>query len=523
MISTADLTVYFDSRKLFENVNLKFLPGNCYGVIGANGAGKSTLLKVLNGDIEPSRGQVIVDPDLSISTLRQDHFAFNEEVALQVVIYGNKKLLETTQEKDLLYAKADFSEEDGVRAAELEERFAALGGWEAEADAAVLLSGLGLAEEKHNKKLKELKDSEKIKVLLARALFGKPNILLLDEPTNHLDAKSIQWLENFLYDFDNTVIVVSHDRHFLNKVCTHMVDIDYGKAQTYVGNYDFWKESSILARNLRSAENKKNEEKAKELETFIARFSANASKSRQATSRRKQLDKLTLDEMPMSIRKNPHVVFTPARPVGDILLEVQNLTKKIGDQVVLNDLSFEIRKDQKVIFVGDDEIAKTTLFQILMGQMEPDSGSFRWGVTTSRAYLPKDNSQYFSNKDVNLIDWLREFSVDKSEEFIRGFLGRMLFSGEETLKKSHTLSGGEKVRCMLAKMMLVQANVLLFDGPTDHLDLESIVALNNSLIQFPGTVLFVTHDLEFAQTVANRAIEITDSGIIDHPSGLELS
>ncbi len=516
MISMTDVTVYFGSRKLFDEVNLKFLPGNCYGVIGANGAGKSTLLKVLNREIDPSKGQIHLDPNVSISTLRQDHFAFNEENALQTVILGNQKLVDIMAEKDSIYAKAEFSEADGVRAAELEEKFAELGGWEAESDAAVLLSGLGLAVEKHDKKLKELKDSEKVKVLLARALFGKPGVLLLDEPTNHLDARSIRWLENFLYDFENTVIVVSHDRHFLNKVCTHMVDVDYGKAQAYVGNYDFWKESSVLARNLRSAENKKKEDKAKELEAFIMRFSANASKSRQATSRRKQLEKLTLDEMPASIRKVPHIVFTPARQAGDIMLEVHNITKKIGDEVVLNNISFEIRTGQKVILLGDDEIAKTALFQILMGQMEPDSGSFKWGITTTRAYLTKDNREYFEGKDLTLIDWLREYSEDKSEEFIRGFLGRMLFSGDETLKKSSVLSGGEKVRCMLAQMMLQKPNVLLFDGPTDHLDLESITSLNNALIQFPGTIFFTTHDQEFAETVATRMLEITKTGIIDH-------
>jgi ATPase subunit of ABC transporter with duplicated ATPase domains len=516
MLTTSDVSLFFGTRKLFSDVNVKFTPGNCYGVIGANGAGKSTFLKILSGEIEPSTGQVIMDPELSLSVLRQDHFEYNEELVLQTVIMGNKKLIAIAKEREELYAKGELTDEDGVRAAELESAFAEMEGWEAEANAATLLNGLGLKEELHTKKLRELNDDEKVKVLLAQSLFGRPDILLLDEPTNHLDAKAIVWLENFLLNFENTVVVISHDRHFLNKVCTHMVDIDFTKVKVYVGNYDFWRESSQLAQRLLANENKKKEDKAKELEAFIQRFSANASKSKQATSRKKQLEKLTLDDIPTSSRKSPFVCFTQERPAGDILLEVKGLSKTIDGIKVLDNVTFELQKGEKCIFVGQNEIAKTTLMQILMGEMEPDAGTFRWGVTTSRSYLPKDSSSFFIGRDQDLIEWLSEYSEDKSESFIRGFLGRVLFTGEETKKKARVLSGGEKVRCMLARMMLGGANVLVFDGPTNHLDLESITALNNSLVQFPGTILFTTHDQEFAQTVASRIIELTPQGVINH-------
>lgn len=516
MISTHNIGLFFGNRKLFQNVSIKFIEGNCYGIIGANGAGKSTFLKILSGEQEPSEGEVIISPGQSLSVLKQDQFLYQEETVLQTVLMGHEKLHAIMNEKDAIYAKAEMSEEDGNRAAELEIEFASMGGWEAETDAATLLNGLGIGEAFLQKKLKELKDGEKVKVLLAQALFGKPDNLLLDEPTNHLDDKSIRWLEEYLLNFENTVIVISHDRHFLNKICTHMVDIDYGKASLYVGNYDFWQQSSQLALELRSNSNKKKEDKAKELETFIARFSANASKSRQATSRKKQLEKLTLDELPVSTRKKPNILFQQKREAGDVLLEVQGISKTINNEKVLDNISFSLRKGDKVIFVGQNEIAKTTLFQILMGEVKPDEGTYKWGVTTSQSYLPKDHNPYFEGKEMNLIDWLREFSEDKSENFIRGFLGRMLFSGEETLKSANVLSGGERVRCLLSKMMLQGPNVLLFDGPTNHLDLESITALNNAVISFPGTVLLVTHDQYFAETATNRLLEIKDAKLIDH-------
>jgi ATPase subunit of ABC transporter with duplicated ATPase domains len=516
MIYTNDLGLSFGVRKLFDNVNIKFTEGNCYGVIGANGAGKSTFLKILSGEIEPTKGFVSTSPGHTLSVLKQDHFQYEEESVLQAVLMGHERLFKIMQEKDAIYSKADFSEADGTRAAELEGEFATLGGWEAETDAATMLNGLGIGDDLLNKKVKELKDSDKIKVLLAQALFAKPNNLLLDEPTNHLDAKSIRWLENYLLNFENTVIVISHDRHFLNKICTHMVDIDCGKANLWVGNYDFWHQSSALARELRSNENKKKEDKALELEAFIRRFSANASKSRQATSRRKQLEKLTIEELPISSRKHPHILFSQKREAGDILLEVRDISKSIGGLKILDKVTFTLRKGDKVILVGDDEIAKTTLLQILMGEIPPDDGTFRWGVTTTQAYLPKDHNSYFENIQLNLIDWLREFSEDKSENFIRAFLGRMLFSGEETLKFASVLSGGERVRCMLAKMMLLGPNVLVLDGPTNHLDLESITALNNGLIAFPGTILFTTHDQQFAQTLSSRVLELKDARLIDH-------
>jgi ATPase subunit of ABC transporter with duplicated ATPase domains len=516
MISTSEISLFFGGRKLFEDVSITFNDGNCYGVIGANGAGKSTFMKILAGQQEPTRGQVIATPGHTLSVLKQDHFQYDEENVLQTVIMGNERLYACMKEKDAIYAKPDFSDADGEKAADLEGEFAGLGGWEAETDAATLLKGLGLGDEYLSKQMKELKDSEKIKVLLAQALFGKPNNLLLDEPTNHLDAKSIAWLEEYLLEFKNTVIVISHDRHFLNKICTHTVDIDYGKASLWVGNYDFWYHSSQLARDLKSAENKKKEDKAKDLEAFIRRFSANASKSKQATSRRRVLEKLTIEDLPISTRKSPNILFQQKREAGDILLEVKDLSKTLHGEKVLDNLTFTIKKGEKVLILGDNEIANSTLFQIVTGAVAADAGTYRWGVTTTQGYLPKDSNAFFDGKDLNLIDWLREYSEDKSENFIRSFLGRMLFSGEETLKKANVLSGGEKVRCMLAKMMLTGGNVLLLDGPTNHLDLEAITALNDALIAFPGTLLFATHDREFAESVSNRVIEIRGGKLYDH-------
>jgi len=516
MISTNGIGLFFGARKLFENVNLKFVDGNCYGVIGANGAGKSTFLRILSGAQAPTHGTVEMTPGHTLSFLKQDHFQYDEFTVLETVIMGHERLHAIMKEKDAIYAKPDFSEADGHRAAELETEFAGLEGWEAETNAATLLHGLGIADDLLNKPMKTLKDSEKVKVLLAQALFGKPNNLLLDEPTNHLDDKSIRWLEEYLLNYPNTVIVISHDRHFLNKICTHMVDIDYGKASLWVGNYDFWEQSSRLALELRSNENKKKEDKAKELEAFIARFSANASKSSQATSRRKQLEKLTLDEIPTSTRKRPNILFQQKREAGDILLEVRDLSKTINGNTLFKNASFTLKKGEKVLLVGDDELAKTALFEVLMGAIEPDSGSVKWGSTTTRAYLPKDHNPYFEGKELSLIDWLREYSEDKSENFIRSFLGRMLFSGEETLKGANVLSGGERVRCMLARMMLLGPNVLVLDGPTNHLDLEAITALNNAVVAFPGTVMLATHDQYFAETAGGRVLEIKGGEVIDH-------
>jgi ATPase subunit of ABC transporter with duplicated ATPase domains len=516
MINTNGVSLFFGARKLFENVNLKFVDGNCYGVIGANGAGKSTFLRILSGEQAPTHGTVEMTPGHTLSVLKQDHFQYDEFTVLETVIMGHERLYAIMKEKEAIYAKPDFSEADGNRAAELETEFAGLEGWEAETNAATLLHGLGLADELLQRAMKTLKDSEKIKVLLAQALFGKPNNLLLDEPTNHLDDKSIRWLEEYLLNYPNTVIVISHDRHFLNKICTHMVDIDYGKASLWVGNYDFWEQSSRLSMELRSNENKKKEDKAKELEAFIQRFSANASKSSQATSRRKQLEKLTLDEIPISTRKRPNILFQQKREAGDILLEVRDLSKKIDGVTLFKNVSFTLKKGEKVLLVGDDELAKTALFEVLMGAMEPDTGSVKWGTTTTRAYLPKDHNPYFAGKDLSLIDWLREYSEDKSENFIRSFLGRMLFSGEETLKNANVLSGGERVRCLLARMMLLGPNVLVFDGPTNHLDLEAITALNNAVVAFPGTVLLTTHDQYFAETAGGRVLELKGSELIDH-------
>ncbi len=514
MISTTGVSLRYGARKLFEDVNIKFTEGNCYGLIGANGAGKSTFLKILAGDIEPNTGEVSITPGQRLAVLKQDHFAYDEEEVLKTVIMGHPRLVEIMNEKDALYAKEDFSDEDGIKASELEGEFADLNGWEAESEAATLLQGLGITEDLHYKAMKDLNGSEKVKVLLAQALFGHPDILLLDEPTNHLDIKSISWLENFLMDFEGTVIVVSHDRHFLNKVCTNMADVDFGKIQMYVGNYDFWYESSQLALQMSKDQNKKKEEKIKELQNFIARFSSNASKAKQATSRKKQLDKLTLDDIKPSSRRYPFVGFKADREAGNDLLVVENLCKTIDGVKVLDNVSFMIYKNDKVAFLGDG-IAKTTLFKILMGEMEPDSGSFKWGITTSQSYFPSDNSEFFDGFDLNLVDWLRQFSEEKAESFIRGFLGRMLFSGEEALKQASVLSGGEKVRCMLSKMMLSGANVLILDEPTNHLDLESITAVNNGLINFAGTILFTSHDHQFINTVANRIIEIIPGGVID--------
>ena len=516
MITVSNVGLRYGDRKLFEDVNIKFNPGNCYGLIGANGAGKSTFLKILSGEIEPQSGTVALGPNERLAILKQNHFEYEEEEALKVVIMGHTRLYQVMQEKDAIYMKADFTDEDGMKAAELEGEFAELNGWEAESEAAILLKGLGITEDLHDKKMAELTGSEKVKVLLAQALFGKPDVLLLDEPTNHLDIKAIQWLEEFLINFENTVIVVSHDRHFLNKVCTHIADLDYGKIQVYVGNYDFWYESSQLASRMASDTNKKKEEKIKELQSFIARFSANASKSKQATSRKKLLDKISLDDIRPSSRRYPYVGFTPEREIGNDLLRVDGITKTIDGVKVLDNISFIMNKDDKIALVGTNETAKTVLFKILTGEMEPDSGSFKWGITTSQSYFPNDNSKFFENSDVNLVDWLRQFSPqDETESFLRGFLGRMLFSGEEVLKKASVLSGGEKVRCMLSKMMLSGANVLLLDEPTNHLDLESITALNNGLIAFKGSLIFTSHDHQFIQTIANRIIELTPTGMVD--------
>jgi len=508
MISTTNLALSFGGRKLFEDVNIKFTPGNCYGLIGANGAGKSTFLKLLSGDIEVQTGTINITPGQRISILKQDHFAFDEMPVLQTVIMGNEKLYKVMKEKDEIYLKPDFSDEDGIRASELEGEFAEMNGWEAEAEAGTLLAGLGIGVEFNDRLMKELTGGEKVKVLLAQALVGEPDILLLDEPTNHLDIKAINWLENFLLSFKNTVIVVSHDRHFLNKVCTHMADIDYGKITTYAGNYDFWRMSSELALRLRSNENKKSEEKANELKAFIQRFSANASKSKQATSRQKQLEKLQLVDLPISTRKYPYVHFAPNREAGKDILKVVGVSKSLDGVKILDNISFTIAKDDKVVFLGENDLAKTTLFQILVGEMAPDSGTVTWGVTASYSYFPSDNSSYFESGDYDLINWLRQYSEDKHESFVRGFLGKMLFSGEEALKKTNVLSGGEKVRCMLSKMMLSGANVLIMDGPTNHLDLESISAVNEGLVRYKGTILFSSHDHEFVQTVANRIIDI---------------
>ncbi len=562
MITVNNMSLQFAGRTLFKDVNLKFTPGNCYGVIGANGAGKSTFLKILSGEIDSTTGEVAIPKNIRMSVLKQDHYQYDDCQVLETVIRGNARLYEIMQEKDALYAKEDFSDADGERAAELEGEFAEMNGWEADSEASQLLQGLGIGTELHYALMKDLQGGEKVKVLLAQALFGQPGILLLDEPTNHLDIDSIEWLEDFLLDFPGTVIVVSHDRHFLNTVCTHTVDIDFGHIKMFVGNYDFWYESSQMMQSLLKAQNKKREDQVKELQSFIQRFSANKSKAKQATSRRKLLDKLTLEEMPISSRKYPFVRFTPDREVGNEILTVEGLTKTVDGIKVLDNVSFRVNKDDKIAFVGENEIAQTTLFKILAGELEPDAGSYKWGVTTSQSYFPKDNTEFFEivgeneiaqttlfkilagelepdagsykwgvttsqsyfpkdnteffeSCDLNLIDWLRQFSEDQTESYLRGFLGRMLFAGEDSLKPAKVLSGGEKVRCMLSRMMLSGSNVVMLDQPTNHLDLESITAVNDGLIDFKGIVLFTSHDHQFVQTIANRIIEITETGIID--------
>lgn len=521
MISTTNISLRFGARKLFDDVNIQFTSGNCYGLIGANGSGKSTFLRILSGELEANTGDVSITPGERLAFLKQNHFEFDEFEVLTTVIMGHAKLYAIMDEKDKLYAKADFSDEDGMRASVLEGEFADLNGWDAEYEAATLLTGLQIPEGLHHKKMKELTGGEKVKVLLAQALFGHPEILLLDEPTNHLDIKSIRWLEEFLLNFESTVIVVSHDRHFLNKVCTHMADIDFGKIRLYTGNYDFWYESSQLALTIQRDKNKKTEEKMKDLQEFIARFSANASKSKQATSRKKQLDKLTLDDIQPSTRKYPFVGFKPEREVGNEVLSVSGISKSKNGRVLLNDVTFRVNTGDKIALIGEDEIAKTAFLKILVGEIEPDAGEFRWGVTTSQAYFPKDNAAYFEGVNLTLVEWLRQYSIEKSENHLRGFLGRMLFTGEESMKMVHVLSGGEKVRCMLSKMMNTGANVLLFDEPTNHLDLESITALNNGLASFTGNIIFTSHDQQFVNTIANRIIEITPHGIMDRQMSFE--
>jgi ATPase subunit of ABC transporter with duplicated ATPase domains len=516
LITVTNVSLRFGERKLFDDVNLKFTPGNCYGLIGANGAGKSTFLKILSGELEPNTGEVSIPKSVRMSILNQDHYQFDEFKVLETVVMGNARLYEIMKEKDTLYAKEDFTDEDGMKASELEGEFAELNGWEAEAEASMLLQGLGPSTDYHEKKMAELAGSEKIKVLLAQALFGKPGVLLLDEPTNHLDINAINWLEEFLINFDGTVIVVSHDRHFLNKVCTHMTDVDFGKIKLYMGNYDFWYGSSQLASQLVNNQNKKKEEKIKELQEFIARFSANASKSKQATSRKKLLDKITLDDIQPSNRKYPFVGFKPEREVGNDILTVNEISKAVEGETLLNNVSFILSKGDKIALVGENDMAKTALFKILNGEMEPDSGDYKWGITITTAYLPKDNAEYFDNCELNLVDWMRQFSVEKAETFVRGFLGRMLFSGEEALKQVNVLSGGERVRCMLSRMMLSSANVLMLDQPTNHLDLESITSVNNGLVDYKSNIIFSSHDHQLIDTIANRIIEITPEGnIID--------
>ncbi|MBW1814973.1 MAG: ATP-binding cassette domain-containing protein [Deltaproteobacteria bacterium] len=515
MIYANNVTLAYGKRVLFKDVNIKFTSGNCYGLIGANGAGKSTFLKILAGDVESDSGNVSVDPKERIAVLKQDHFAFDKETVLNTVIMGHEKLYELMMERDAIYAKPDFSEADGIRSSELEIDFEEMNGYEAEPEAAVLLKNLGISEEMHQKQMKELEGGEKVRVLLAQALFGNPDVLLLDEPTNNLDIKSIAWLEDFLYRFRNTAIVVSHDRHFMNQVCTHIADIDFSKISVYVGNYDFWYQASRLRLKQKQAENKKNTDRADELKAFIQRFSANASKSKQATSRKKLLEKLTLGDMPVSSRKYPFISFKPERPCGNVILKVKGLTKTIDGEKVLNNISFTVNGGDKIAFMGQNSLAKTTLFQILAGEIQPDSGSFSWGVTITHSYFPKEHSAYFSG-DQDLIGWLLQFAPPtEGENFARSFLGRMLFSGEEATKKINVLSGGERVRCMLSRMMLSESNVLMLDEPTNHLDLESITALNNSLINFQEVILFTSHDHEFLNTVVNRIIEITSGGVID--------
>ena len=511
MISANNITLRVGKKALFEDVNIKFTEGNCYGLIGANGAGKSTFLKILSGQLEPTKGDIVITPGQRLSFLQQDHFKYDAYPVLDTVIMGNERLYQIMKEKEAIYAKEDFTDEDGIRASELEGEFAEMNGWEAESDAATLLNGLGVDTEFHYTQMADLTGSMKVKVLLAQALFGNPDILLLDEPTNHLDLPAIEWLEEFLINFDNTVIVVSHDRYFLNKVCTHTADIDYGKIQLYAGNYDFWFESSqLLIKQMKEA-NKKKEEKIKELQEFISRFSANASKSKQATSRKRALEKIQLDDMRPSSRKYPYIDFRPNREIGNEVLMVENLSKTIDGVKVLDNISFTLGREDKVAFVGANEQAITTFFKILTGEMEPDEGNYKWGVTTSQVYFPKDNTQEFDN-DLTITDWLTQYSEIKDATYVRGFLGRMLFPGEDGVKRVRVLSGGEKVRCLLSKMMISGANILILDEPTNHLDMESITALNNGLIKFPGVILFTSHDHQFVQTTANRIMEILPNG-----------
>ena len=514
MISANNVTLRIGKRALFEDVNIKFTEGNCYGLIGANGAGKSTFLKILSGVIEPSKGDIAITPGQRLSVLEQDHYKYDDYQVLDTVILGNKRLYEIMKEKDAIYAKEDFTDEDGVRASELEGEFADLNGWEAESDAATLLNGLGIDTDLHYAYMRELDGGQKVKVLLAKALFGNPDILLLDEPTNHLDLDAIAWLEEFLINFNNTVIVVSHDRYFLNKVCTHIADIDYAKIQLYSGNYDFWYESSQLMIKQMKEANKKKEEKIKDLQEFIQRFSANASKSKQATSRKRALEKIQLDEIRPSSRKYPYIDFKPNREIGNEVLHVEGISKTIDGVKLLDNISFTLGHDDKVAFVGPNVNATTALFKILAGEMEPDEGSYKWGVTTTQTYFPKDNTAEFTSED-SIVDWLMQYSPEKDVTFVRGFLGRMLFSGDDGLKKVNVLSGGERVRCMLSKMMMSGANTMLMDEPTNHLDMESITALNNSLIKYPGVLLFTSQDHQFVQTVANRIMELTPGGLID--------
>ena len=520
MITASNISLSYGTQVLFKDVNIKFTPGNCYGIIGANGAGKSTFLKILSGEIEPDTGEVIITPGERMTTLRQDHFAFNEYRVIDTVIMGHKKLFEVMKERDEIYQKEEFTEEDGIRAAELEGEFSELGGWEAEANAGQMLDGLGIPQNLHEKKMAEIEDNQKVRVLLAQALFGNPDILLLDEPTNHLDLESIHWLEDYLEDFNNTVIVVSHDRHFLNTVCTHICDIDFGKIQLYVGNYDFWYMSSQLALKQMKDEKKRRDEKIAELKEFIQRFSSNVAKAKQATSRKKLIDKLTIDDIKPSSRRFPYVAFKPNREIGKNALEIKNLSKTIEGEKVLDNLSLTINPTDKVAFVGPNHYAKTVLFQILAGEMEPDEGSYTWGVTTSLSYFPKDNSKMFQEGE-SIADYLQKFSKEDDDTYVRSFLGRMLFSGDEALKPCNVLSGGERVRVVLAKMMLEGANCLIFDEPTSHLDLESIQALNNGLIDFKGVILFNSHDHQFVDSIANRIIEFTPDGIIDRMTNFE--
>ncbi|MGD1820801.1 MAG: ABC-F family ATP-binding cassette domain-containing protein [Pleomorphochaeta sp.] len=515
MITASNISLSYGTQVLFKDVNIKFTPGNCYGIIGANGAGKSTFLKILSGEIEQDTGEIIITPGERLAMLRQDHYAFQDFTVMETVIKGYDKLYQIMKEREEIYEKADFTEEDGIRAADLENEFAEMGGWEAEAEVGQMLDGLGISTDFHNKKMSEIDDTIKVRVLLAQALFGTPDILLLDEPTNHLDLESINWLENFLENFENTVIVVSHDRHFLNSVCTHIADIDYSKIQLYVGNYDFWYLSSQLAAKQMKDDKKRREDKISELKDFIQRFSSNASKAKQATSRKKLIDKLTIDDIKPSSRRFPYIAFKPEREVGNNILEINGLTKAVDGEKIIDNLNLVLNNGDKIAFVGPNHQAKTLLFEIISGNLEADEGEYRWGVTTSQSYFPKDNSKYFA-EHVSITDWLRQYSPDlKDDTYIRSFLGRMLFSGDEALKDCTVLSGGEKVRCVLSKMMLEQANCLIFDEPTSHLDLESITALNNGLIDFSGVILFNSHDHQFVNTIANRIIEFTPSGIID--------